>query len=142
MNDLTRKLKSNTYVEPMPKKQLQRIVKSFKAKGGIIQMNDATDEYLKSKHAEAITYDSKTILLKTNPSRAGVFEELIHTAQYRRGENDGSYISRLKCEISAQKKLLKNSKAYKLTGVEIAQTRNALAAYKNELTAYIKNGGA
>ena len=142
MNALTRKAKPDDYVEPMPKKQFQRICKSFKSQGGIIQMSDATDEYLNLKHAEAITYDSKTILLKQNPSRASVFEEFIHTHQYKTGENDGSYESRLKCEISAQKKLIKYSKAYKLTDTEIAQTQRALEAYENELREYYKNGGA
>ena len=142
MNALTRKAKPDDYVEPMPKKQFQRICKSFKSQGGIIQMSDATDEYLNSKHAEAITYDSKTILLKQNPSRASVFEEFIHTHQYKTGENDGSYESRLKCEIAAQKKLIKYSKAYKLTDKEITQTQRALEAYENELKEYYKNGGA
>ena len=41
--------------EPMPKRQLQKIVKGFKRQGGIIQMDDATDAYLESKMAEAIT---------------------------------------------------------------------------------------
>ena len=106
MDVLTRKPKPDTYVEPMPQKQLQRIVKSFKSHGGIIQMSDSTDEYLKSKNAEAITYNEKTILLMQKPSRASVFEELIHATQYKKGENDGSYVSRLKCEIAAQKKLI------------------------------------
>lgn len=142
MNALTRKAKPDDYIEPMPKKQFQRIYKSFKSKGGIIQMSDATDEYLISKNAEAVTYDSKTILLKQNPSRASVFEEFIHTGQYKRGENDGSYKSRLKCEIAAQKKLIKYSKAYKLTSKELEQTQHALKAYENELSEYYKNGGA
>ena len=141
MNAMTRKKKPDTYIEPMPTKQLHRIVRAFKARGGIIQMNDKTDEYLKSKQAEAITYDSKTILLKQKPSRASVFEELIHAAQYRKGENDGTYLSRLRCEIYAQKKLLKFSKIYKLTGAEIAQTQSALDSYEKELSEYIKNGG-
>ena len=128
-------------IEPMPKKQFRKIEKCFKANGGIIQYNEETDAYLKSKNAEAITYNEKTILLKQNPSRASVFEELIHATQYRSGENDGSYVSRLKCEISAQKKLIKYSKAYKLTSNEITQTKKALAAYEEELSEYIKNGG-
>lgn len=128
-------------IEPMPKKQFRKIEKAFKARGGIIQYDDATDEYLKSKNAEAITYNETTILIRKNAGRASIFEELIHTAQYRSGENDGSYLSRLKCEISAQEKLLKNAKAYKLTEPEIIQTKKALQAYKNELDEYIKNGG-
>lgn len=137
--EMTRKKKEG-YVEPMPKKQLHRIVKNFKKIGGTIQMNDATDKYLTSKNAEAITYDAKTILLKQNPGRAAVFEELIHATQYRIGENDGSYLSRLKCEIMAQRKLLENQKAYRLTKAEVEQTESALRSYQNELSEYL-NGG-
>lgn len=64
-------------------------------------------------------------MLKQNPGRASVFEELIHATQYRNGENDGSYVSRLNCEIKAQKKLLRNNKAYKLTETETEQTNVA-----------------
>ena len=69
-----------------------------------------------------------------------VFEELIHTAQYRNGENDGSYESRLKCEIYAQKKLLKYKKVYKLTEAEIEQTKAALRSYEAELREYYQRG--
>ena len=128
-------------IEPMPKKQFQRIVKRFKEQGGIFQFNEETDSYLESRNAEAITYDAKTILIRQNPGRASVYEELIHTAQYRLGRNDGSYPSRLRCEIEAQEKMLRNAKAYKLTEPEIMQTQKALVAYQNELEAYYKNGG-
>ncbi len=130
--------KAPGYIEPMPKKQLQKIVKSFKKNGGIIQMNDATDAYLKSKSAEAITYDAKTILLKQKPGRAAVFEELIHATQYRQGKNDGSYKQRLLCEIEAQKKLIKYQKAYKLTQAEVKQTEQALKSYRKELEDLLK----
>lgn len=134
--------KSDFKIEPMPKSQLHRIEKRFKAQGGIIQHNESTDEYLKSKNAEAITYNATTILIRQNAGRASVFEELIHATQYRNGENDGTYISRLECEILAQKKLIKCAKLYKLTDNEIIQTKQALAAYESELKEYNKNGGA
>ncbi|MEE1085813.1 MAG: phage minor capsid protein [Schaedlerella sp.] len=130
--------KAQDSIEPMPKKQLQRIVKGFKRSGGIIQMNDATDAYLTTKKAEAITYNDKTILLKQKPGRAAVFEELIHATQFRKGENDGSYESRLRCEISAQNKLLKYRKSYKLTKQEVKQTEKALKAYQKELDELLK----
>lgn len=125
-------------VKPMPKKQLRKIVKAFKKNGGLIQMNDATDAYLKSKKAEAITYDEKTILLKQKPGRAAVFEELIHATQYRQGKNDGSYYKRLLCEIEAQEKLIKYQKAYKLTHAEVKQTEKALKSYRKELEHLLK----
>lgn len=117
----------------MPKRQLQKIVKRFKRQGGIIQMDDATDAYLESKIAEAITLNENTILLHQKPSRSSVFEELIHATQFRQGLNDGSLISRLENEIAAQKMLLRNSKIYKLTLPEIKQTESALASYTKEL---------
>ncbi|CAI3548391.1 hypothetical protein [Clostridium neonatale] len=128
-------------IKPMPKKQLRKIVKGFSRNGGIIQINKETDAYLKSKAAEAITYNESTILLRQNTGRAAVFEELIHATQYKDGMNDGSLESRLICEIEAQKKLIKYSNAYKLTGIEIKQTKSALESYKKQLKEYYKKGG-
>ena len=125
-------------IEPMPKRQLQKIVKAFRRNGGVMQMDDITDAYLSNKHAEAITYNEKTILLRQNPGRAAVFEELIHATQFRKGENDGTYESRMMCEISAQEKLLKYQKAYKLTAEEVKQTESALKAYRKELDEWKK----
>ena len=137
--DMYRKTKDKQ-VEPMPKKQLHKIEKSFKRQGRTIQRSDEIDKYLESKNAEAITYNQSIILLKKNPGRASVFEELIHATQYKNGENDGSYESRLKCEIAAQKKLIRNRKAYKLTQNEVKQTEQALIAYEDELNKF-KQGG-
>lgn len=134
--------KSFDKIEPMPKKQFRAIKKAFQKQGGIIQQSNETDIFLDEKHAEGITYNAKTILLKQNPGRASVFEELIHSAQFREGKNDGSTKSCLLNEIEAQKKLLKHAKAYKLTDFEIKQTENALKRYQADLDAYIKlNGG-
>lgn len=141
-NDIMkRKKKAENAIEPMPKKQLRKIVKGFAMQGGKIQMDAYTDEYLKSKKAEAITYNMNTILLHTNSGRAAVFEELIHATQYRQGKNDGSYVSRVLCEIEAQKKLLKYQNEYKLTKQEVKQTKLALDSYEKELRLYREAGG-
>lgn len=137
--EMYRKVKKG-YIEPMPKKQLHRIEKSFKRQGRTIHRSVEIDEYLKSKNAEAITYNANTILLRKSPGRASVFEELIHATQYKNGENDGSYLSRLMCEIAAQRKLIDYCKAYQLTRVELEQTKKALNAYEKELKKY-KQGG-
>lgn len=137
---MERKRKDDTYVPPMPKKQLQKIVRCFKQQGGEIQMNEYTNQYLDKKKTEAITYDDKTILLHTKPGRAAVFEELIHATQYRLRKNEGTHESRLICEIEAQEKLLKYSKEYKLSQNEIEQTKKALESYRKELSDY-KDGG-
>lgn len=118
-------------IPPMPPEQLKRIRCRFTENGGVMQMDEATDRYLEMvKHANGITYDAKTILLHTNPSRATVFEELIHSWQHRTGRipddleigtAKGNYII-AKCEVEAKMKLLKHAKAYKLTDMEVAET--------------------
>ena len=88
-NKMYRKKKDPSIPDPMPKRQLRRIVKAFKKQGGVIQMDDATDRYLEEKLAEGITLNENTILLRQKPGRASVFEELIHATQFRKGLNDG-----------------------------------------------------
>lgn len=133
-----RKKKAEGYIEPMPKKQFLRIEKAFKRRGGLIQRSEATDNYLTSRGVEGITLNANTILLMQKPGRASVFEELIHSQQYKTGECDGSYFSRLKCEIAAQEKLLKYAKSYQLTEPEIIQTEEALKNYRKDLATYLK----
>lgn len=125
--------KDNTKIEPMPKKQFRKIERAFKQQGGIIICNEESERFLEAQNSEGSTLDAKTIILRRNPGRAAVYEEMIHAAQYRRGENDGSHLSRVLNEIAAQKILLKNAKAYGLTKNEIEQTQRALASYEAEL---------
>ena len=68
-----RKSKPNNYIEPMPKQQFRKIKKAFTQNGGIIQQDEETDRFLKKRNVEGITYNSNTILMRTNPGRACVF---------------------------------------------------------------------
>ncbi len=137
-NTLSRKVKPDNYIEPMPKRQLQKIIKSFKAKGGIIKMDEDSEKFLKSQNSEAVTLNKDTILLTKNPGRSAVYEELIHAEQYRQGKNDGSYEQRLICEIEAQKILIEKKKEYNITDEEDRQTRLALKAYEKEYKEFIR----
>lgn len=137
-DDAMLRKKKNQDIEPMPKKQLQRIIKGYKRQGGMIQMDEMTDKHLSLHKSEGAALDAYTILLKRNPGRAAVFEELIHASQYRQGILDGSRKSRLLGEIEAQKKLIENSKAYGLTEREVSQTKKALSDYEKELEEYLK----
>lgn len=129
---LNRKPKPVDYIEPMPKKQLQRIIKDFRAKGGIIKIDEESETFLKIQNSEGSTLNKDTILLTRNPGRSAVYEELIHADQYRKGKNDGSYEKRLLCEIEAQEILIKKKEEWKITDIEDKQTRLALKAYKQE----------
>lgn len=96
-------------------------------------MSDDVNAHLVANFAEGVTLDAKTIMLVKRPGRAAVFEELIHSTQFRQGKNDLTLRSRIICEIEAQEKLINNSKAYKLTEIEIEQTKKALEYYISEL---------
>ena len=64
---------------------------------------------------------------------SAVFEELIHTAQFRNGEIREYPIDAIKAEINAKTKLLKYAKQYELTEKEIDTTRQLLLKDKEEL---------
>lgn len=54
--------------------------------------------------------------------------------------DDGTDLDRIKCEIEAQEKLIRNQKAYKLSDKEVKQTEKALKSYKKELEEFMKGG--
>lgn len=127
-----KKTSSNTY-EPMPKKQFQRIKKAFENHGGVIDQSDDAIKRLDLTGSEAITYNEKTILARKRPSRSAIFEELIHTAQFRKGLITGGAENKCIYEIEAKEKLIKNAEAYKLTKAEIEDTKKSLEDYKQIL---------
>lgn len=139
IKQLNRKVKPDSYMEPMPKKLLQRLIKDFKAKGGIVVMNEDTDIYLKKQHSEGSALNADTILLVKNPSRSAVYEELIHAEQYRQGKNDGGKEKVLLCEIEAKEILIANKQKWGITDKEDKITRLSLEKYKKDYDEFIKN---
>lgn len=90
-------------VNRMSSEEIDNIVNHFKEQGGIIQMDADTDAYLTLKKAEAITHNEKTILLKQKPSRASVFEELIHATQFKNGEIEEQLLAVCKQRLQRNK---------------------------------------
>lgn len=131
---MNRKPKSNSYVQPMPRKQFLRLMHEFKEIGGKYICNKETEEFLSLQKAEAMTIDGFTILFSRRPSRAAVYEELFHAKQFRNGKINGSFENMLTCEVEAQEYLLNNAKILELTDPEIIQTRQALEWYRQKLT--------
>ena len=138
---LNRKPKPSNYIEPMPKKELQRIVKEFKAIGGLIIMDKEAEDYLNRNNNEGSALDGYTIILPRRPSRSVVYEELIHTKQFRKGIIDGSLEKRLLCEIEAQEILIKNKNKWHITDIEDRQTHKALEYYKTQYKKLMEQGG-
>lgn len=99
-----------------------------------------SEKYVLARGAEGITLNADTVCLMRNPSRVAVFEELIHTAQYRLGKIDGTPLSMVKAEIEAKEKLLRNASAYHLTDIEIKNTEQLPDANRRTLEELLKGG--
>jgi hypothetical protein len=124
--------------DPMPHEQFERIQKAAEKNGIAIISNEESERYVLGRGAEGITLNAYTICLMRNPSRVAVFEELIHATQYRLGIIDGTSLSRAKAEVLAKEKLLKYSKAYGLTDVEIENTKKILASDRLDVERLMK----
>ena len=92
--------------------------------GGVIDQSDEAQRLLKYHEAEAATLNAKTIVLKLNPTRAAIFEELIHTAQYRTGRATGANI--IEMEVEATEKLLRFADRYGLNKEDVKAIESRL----------------
>ncbi len=79
-----------------------------------------------------VTYNAKEIILPTNATRTAVFEEFIHTAQFKSGRVNelivkyGNAEAERLLEIEAAKKLIQNQSAWALPQSEIDAVRQRL----------------
>jgi hypothetical protein len=98
---------------------LQRIKQAFERRGGLIIQDEEAQRYLQSRNALAATLNAQTIILREAPSRAEVFEELIHTAQFRAGRVTGARRNYYETETEAAEKLIRHRHAYKLPNSDV-----------------------
>jgi hypothetical protein len=109
--------------------------KAFEKQGGVIDQSEEAIKYLDYRRAEAVTWDEKTIQLRQNPSTSAVFEEFIHTAQYRAGKiPDQLPKTVLTVEIEAAEKLIKYRSIYGIPNVETRATIERLRKMRKELS--------
>ncbi|MGH9840885.1 MAG: hypothetical protein ACREEM_19090 [Blastocatellia bacterium] len=97
----------------------QRIKQAFERQGGLIIQDEEAQAYLRSRNALAATLNEQTIILRESPSRAEVFEELIHTSQFRAGRVTGGMRNYYELEIEAAEKLVRCRRAYKLPNSDV-----------------------
>ncbi|GAB1529580.1 hypothetical protein YSY22_10020 [Brevibacillus formosus] len=108
---------------PMDPVKFDRMKKAFEKQGGIIDQSEEAIRYLDYRGAEAVTWNEKTIQLRQNPTTSAVFEEFIHTAQYRAGKiPDQTPRTVLTVEIEAAEKLIKYRKGYGIPNIETRDT--------------------
>ncbi len=85
-----------------------------------------------------VTHNAKEVLLPTNATRTAVFEEFIHTAQFRTGkfnqliEQFGNAEAERLLEIEAAERLIQNQKAWGLPQNEIDAVVKRLAQLRNQ----------
>ena len=120
--------------QPMDTVVVERVKKVLAEKGVVLEQSAELDKWLISKGAEAITFSNGDIIMHTNVSASGFYEELIHYGQLKNGrailENEKN---NLLLEIEAKERLLKYQKAYKITDYEIEVLTNVLNNYKMRL---------
>jgi hypothetical protein len=73
---------------------------------------------------EGRTLNENVVFLRPNASTSSVYEELIHTAQLRRGMNPA--LQEVQMEIEAAQKLIRSADQYKIPASETQQTINRL----------------
>jgi len=78
---------------PIDPEDLARMKTAFERNGGSVLQGEDSDDYLLwrakqmgSKNVGGLTHNAKEIMLPSNASRSAVFEEFIHTTQYRTGK--------------------------------------------------------
>lgn len=132
----------NKDIPSMDESKFTKIKSRLESNGiKIIQDKDG-DAYLKSMNAEAITLsDGSAIIFQSHrvPSASACFEEIIHTTQIRLhgslneyGDRN-AYVEYLNREIEANEKVLKYSKAYGLTDLDVKSIKINLTKYYEAL---------
>ena len=111
----------------MDEKLYNKIKNSFEQNGGIIASSDDIDRRLDNMNAEMCTFNEKIILIRQKyvPTVSAMFEELIHTAQYRTGRATGS--NWIDMEIEAKQKLVKYQNRYGIPNSENEMTLKQLS---------------
>ena len=117
----------------MNEEKFSQIKAAFEKNGGTFESSPELDEYLAMRGADAITLNEKLIIFRyyPPPTASEVFEELIHTAQFRNGRVATSSMANL--EIEAKEKLIKNQKQYGIPNHENEQTKRQLDELKRML---------
>lgn len=131
--------------KPINKKLLLKLQKEFAELGGDMRFDKETFEYIASREKalgveiEAITLGDDLIMLGPKATTSAVYEELIHTHQFRTGlynnwvNKYGNKIAENLMEKEAAEELLKNSIKWKLPKDEIRLIKERLNYFIEEL---------
>ncbi len=116
---------------PMDPERFGKMKSAFERQGGIVAQDAEAQAYLKAREASAVTLNESTMVLGEAPTASEVFEEFIHTAQYRTGRATGANV--VEMEIEAAEKLIRNRRAWGIAPVETQQTIARLRRLRQQL---------
>ncbi len=113
--------------------EIEVITADFRAAGGVVDQSVDAQRYLQARGAGALTLNQDTILLPANPTRTGVYEELIHAEQFSKGMTIEAVSGGvLPFEAEAAETLVRNRHVWQLPPDEVRQVienlRNIRAA--------------
>ncbi|MCE9606053.1 MAG: RHS repeat-associated core domain-containing protein [Planctomycetia bacterium] len=120
---------------PMDSVRFQKIKAAFDRNGGIIDQSDFAQMQLLEAGGPGqtgLTLSAKDILMRPNPTASTVFDEMIHTTQFRTGRAQAIYdwvgqdLGDIVLEIEVQQRLLQNSRAWGLTAPETTSVNSRL----------------
>ena len=111
---------------------------AFEKSGGEIDMSEEAlfEMWQNDPHAFAETLGPKYIRMRPHPDTTTVFEEFIHTAQFRSGElaqlidEFGGPLALMKIEIRAQEKLLRCAAKWGIPEEEIERIQERLKWFR------------
>ena len=110
----------------MDEVKYNKIKTAFEKNGGEMNSSPELDKYLDFRDADAVTLNSKLIVFRygSPPTASELFEELIHTAQFKNGRISSALTA--ENEIEAKEKLIKYQKQYGIPDQENQQTKMQL----------------
>jgi len=110
----------------MDEVKYNKIKTAFEKNGGEMASSPELDKYLDFRGTNAITLNDKLIIFRYGslPKTSEIFEELIHTAQFKNGRI--SSVLTIQNEIEAKEKLIKYQKQYDIPDRENKQTKMQL----------------
>jgi hypothetical protein len=114
--------------------EVDAVTADFRAAGGVVDQSVDAQRYLQTRGASGLTLNQETILLPANPTKTAVYEELVHTEQFRRGvtiEAGGGGV--LRFEIEAAETLIRNRHAWQLPADEVRLVIENLRNMRAEL---------
>jgi hypothetical protein len=114
--------------------EVSSITAEFRAAGGVIDHSLQAQRYLQFRGAGGLTLNETTILLPVAPTRAAVFEELVHAGQFNRGVTIGAGQGGvLVFEGEAAEILIRNCQLWQLPNGEVRQIIQNLRNIRAEL---------